>query len=294
MSRAYRACVTMPGMKRDDGVRVWRADVGDGVLCMHGVTSSYDVDPVGEYVVGMVLAGGMEVRRGRERHVFGAGDLCTWDPSARHQGRPWRSPAWEARLIVLEVPAIEDVVRDPEGAGGDVEFESVRVRDHALGQRFLSLHLALEAPSWALERDTLLAECLRDLTAAPPGPLATSRAARRDPALRRACELLADDLAGNLTLQALAAAAGVSRHRLTRLFRAAYGLPPHRFQLAQRIRVARRLLERGVAAGDVAQQTGFFDQSHLHRHFRRTLGMTPARYAGAVRSDVQDARGVAT
>jgi AraC-like DNA-binding protein len=280
----------MPGMQPDDGVRIWRADVGGGVLCMHGITTSYVVDPVGEYVVGMILAGGMEVRRGRERHVFGAGDLCTWDPSARHQGRPWRSPAWEARLIVLEVPAIEDVVRDPEDAGGDVEFESVRVRDQALAARFLALHSALDTPSWALERDTLLAEWLRDLTAAPPGPLAKSRAARRDPALRRACELLGDDLARNLTLVDVAAAAGVSRHRLTRLFRAAFGLPPHRFVLAQRVRAARRLLERGIAPGEVAQQTGFFDQSHLHRHFTRTLGMTPGAYAAALRSDVQDAR----
>jgi transcriptional regulator GlxA family with amidase domain len=39
------------------------------------------------------------------------------------------------------------------------------------------------------------------------------------------------------------------------------------------------MLERGVAVAEVAQATGFFDQSHLHRHFRRTLGMTPARYA---------------
>ena len=47
-------------------------------------------------------------------------------------------------------------------------------------------------------------------------------------------------------------AAGVSRHRLTRLFRAAYGMPPHRFALAHRIRAARRLLERGVAPAEVA------------------------------------------
>ena len=63
------------------------------------------------------------------------------------------------------------------------------------------------------------------------------------------------------------------------MFRVAFGLPPHRFQLAQRIRLARRLLERGVAVADVAQATGFFDQSHLHRHFRATLGMIPAGYA---------------
>jgi len=279
-------------MERRDEVRVWRPEAAGGPLCMHGTTSSYAVDPVGEYVVGMVLAGGMEVRRGRECHRFAAGDLCAWDPSARHVGRPWGCERWEARLVVLELPALEDIVRDPDAAGGDIAFASPLVRDPRLARRFLALHAALDAPAWALEREVLLTEWMRELAGAPAAPM-RSRSARRDPALRRACELLHDDLAANVTLERLAAAAGVSRHRLTRLFRAAYGLPPHRFALAQRVRVARALLERGVAVGEVAQQTGFFDQSHLHRHFRRTLGMTPRGYADAVRSDVQDARAIA-
>jgi AraC-like DNA-binding protein len=280
-------------MERHDDVRVWRPADAWGPLCMHGITSSYAVDPMGEYVVGMVLAGGMEVRRGAERHRFAPGDVCAWDPSARHAGRPWRCERWEARLVVLELPAIEEIVRDPDEAGGDVDFAAPVVRDRPLARRFLELHAALEAPAWALERETLLFEWLRDLAGAPAAVSEPRRAARSDPALRHACELLHDELATNVTLERLAAAAGVSRHRLARLFRAAYGLPPHRFALAQRIRVARRLLERGVAVGEVAQQTGFFDQSHLHRHFRRTLGITPRSYAEAVRSDVQDAPGIA-
>jgi AraC-like DNA-binding protein len=259
---------------------------------MHGTTASYAVDPVGEYVVGVVLAGGMRVRRGREVHRFGPGDVCAWDPSARHEGRPWRSARWEARLVVLELPDVRELVVDPEGAGGDVVLASPRVRDRRLAQSFLELHAALERPAWRLERDTLLQEWLSALTGRTAGAT-TPRAARRDPALRRACELVGDDLARNVGLSEVAAAAGVSRHRLTRLFRAAYGLPPHRFVLAQRIRVARRLLERGAAPAEVAAQTGFFDQSHLHRHFTRTLGMTPAAYAAALRSDVQDADGCA-
>jgi AraC-like DNA-binding protein len=280
--------VTMGVMHDDAAVRVWRADAGSGAICMHGTTASYAVDPAGEYVIGMVLAGGMEVRRGAERHRFAPGDLCAWDPSARHAGRPWRSPSWEARLIVLELPAVEDLVRDPEGAGGDVAFAAPRVRDRGLGRRFLELHAALERPAWQLERETLLQEWMCALAGGAPVP-AAPRAARRDPALRRACELLGADLARNVTLTEVAAAAGTSRHRLTRLFRAAYGLPPHRFQLAQRVRAARRLLERGATPAEAAQQTGFFDQSHLHRHFTRTLGITPGAYAGALRSDVQDA-----
>jgi AraC-like DNA-binding protein len=281
----------MEAMDGDEAVRTWRADVATGAICMHGITAAYAVEPAGEYVVGMVLAGGMRVRRGREVHCFAPGDVCAWDPSARHEGRPWRSAHWEARLIVLELPAVEDLARDPEGVGRDVAFASPWVRDPQLARGFLDLHAALEAPTWRLERDTMLQEWLCAL-AGGASP-ATRERARRDPALGRACELLGDDLARNVTLAEVAAAAGVSRHRLTRLFRAAYGLPPHRFQIAQRVRAARRLLERGVAPGEVAQQTGFFDQSHMHRHFTRTLGMTPAAYATALRSDVQDARAAA-
>jgi AraC-like DNA-binding protein len=269
-------------MDGDEAVRVWRAEVGDGVICMHGVTSSYAVDPIGEHVVGLVLAGGMRVRRGREVHRFAPGDVCAWDPSARHAGRPWRSDRWEARLIVLEPAA---------GGDPDLAFASPRLRDRRLARGFIALHSALDGPAWALERETLLYEWLGALCGDAPG--AQLRAARRDPALRRACELLGDDLARNVTLAELCAAAGVGRHRLTRLFRSAYGLPPHRFALAQRVRVARRLLERGAGPAEVAQHTGFFDQSHLHRHFTRTLGMTPGAYAAAVRSDVQDAGGAA-
>ena len=277
----------MSVMHGDATVRVWRADVGSGAICMAGTTTSYAVDPVGEYVVGTVLAGGMRVRRGGEVHRFGPGDVCAWDPSARHEGRPWHSTRWQARLVVLELPDVRELVRDPEAAGGDVVLGAPRVRDRRLAERFLELHAALERPAWRLERDTLLQEWLCALTGRAPG--AVAHAARRDPALRRACELLGDDLARNLTLAEVAAAGGVSRHRLTRLFRAAYGVPPHRFVLAQRLRAARRLLERGGAPAEVAAQTGFFDQSHLHRHFTRTLGMTPGAYAAALRSDVQDA-----
>jgi AraC-like DNA-binding protein len=227
---------------------------------MRGTSSGYAVDPLGEYVIGIVVAGAMRVHRRGEDYVFGPGDVCAWDPSAPHRGTPYECTHWDARLIVLD--GLEPLhIREP------------LVRDARLARRFVALHRTLEEPAWALERDVLLDDWLLDLGGGDDDP------ARRDPGLRRARERLADDLTANVTLEELAQTAGVSRHRLSRLFRAAYGVPPHRFQLARRIGAARRMLEHGVAVAEVAQATGFFDQSHLHRHFRRTLGMTPARYA---------------
>jgi AraC-like DNA-binding protein len=53
---------------------------------------------------------------------------------------------------------------------------------------------------------------------------------------------------------------------------------PYAFQIAHRIRLARRLLEAGHPIASVAANTGFADQSRLHRQFHRSLGVTPLTY----------------
>jgi AraC-like DNA-binding protein len=237
-------------------VRMWRHE---GVLLMHGATTGYSAEPRGEYFVGTIERGGMRARRGARRWDMRPGDVSVWDPSAPHAG----SGDWTARLIVLE---------DPGPLRGR-EFPQPIVHDPALAARLVRVHDALTRGG--LAGDVLLAEWLRDLA----GLAAPEREPRDDPALRRARELLLSDLAANPTLDELAGAAGVGKYRLIRLFRAGTGMPPHRYLLAQRIRRARRLLEDGHPIADVAAATGFADQSHLHRHFRRGLGVTPGEYA---------------
>jgi transcriptional regulator GlxA family with amidase domain len=195
-------------------------------------------------------------------------------------GRPWLGS-----LLVIELPRLEAVLADEDDPLAGLAFPEPVIDDPPLAAGFLALHAALAAPAATLERDARLAEWLRALAArssAPPRAPRAVRRARRDPALRAACERLASDPARNVSLDELAAAAGVGRYRLLRLFRAGLGAPPHRYQLARRIALARTLIARGLPLAEVAAETGFADQSHLHRHFRRSLGLTPARYAAAV------------
>ncbi len=97
------------------------------------------------------------------------------------------------------------------------------------------------------------------------------------------CALLQEDERSTWSLTDLATFAGVHPAYLGRAFRKHVGVGLGDFQRALRVERARRLLEsttRSVA--DIAATTGFCDQSHLNRSFRRVLGVTPYRYRRAV------------
>jgi AraC-like DNA-binding protein len=101
--------------------------------------------------------------------------------------------------------------------------------------------------------------------------------------VRRAREYLFANLADNVPLADLAAIAGVGTFRLLRAFRKVHGVPPHRYQLAQRIERAKRLIrDQAGPLAAIAFETGFADQSHLTRNFKRWAGVTPYAYARAV------------
>jgi AraC-like DNA-binding protein len=82
-------------------------------------------------------------------------------------------------------------------------------------------------------------------------------------------------------LEELSRIAGLSKFELVRRFREQVGLPPHAFQLDLRISAARRLLNAGRPAIEVAFGCGFADQPHLTRVFKRAVGVTPGQYARA-------------
>jgi AraC-like DNA-binding protein len=127
-----------------------------------------------------------------------------------------------------------------------------------------------------IERATLVVETLSEIVGASP---ASSRRAPR--AVRRARAFLHDALADKITLDELAEPAGLDKFHLVRAFRAEVGLPPYEYLTYLRISRVRELLQRGVLVAEAAQTVGFCDESQLHRHFRRIVGVTPGVYAGS-------------
>jgi AraC-like DNA-binding protein len=55
-------------------------------------------------------------------------------------------------------------------------------------------------------------------------------------------------------------------------------MSPHRYLTYVRVKHAKILLSNGLPIREVAQATGFTDQSHLTRRFKGVVGVTPGQY----------------
>jgi len=94
--------------------------------------------------------------------------------------------------------------------------------------------------------------------------------------LKRVLAFIEENLSGDLSLEMIAVAAGVSAPHCKVLFRRALGVPVHQYVIRRRIERASMLLREGsLPISQVALDTGFAHQSHLARHMRRVLGVSP-------------------
>lgn len=76
--------------------------------------------------------------------------------------------------------------------------------------------------------------------------------------------------------------ARLDQFRLCRAFREEVGLPRDAYVTHRRIARAQDLLARGMSQADVAASVGFYDQSLLHRHFKRILRLTPGAFVRSI------------
>jgi AraC family transcriptional regulator len=89
-------------------------------------------------------------------------------------------------------------------------------------------------------------------------------------------EYINNHLHQDLKLDELAAIAQLSPYHFLRLFKQSIGITPHQYILQCRLNHAKNLLQHShLSIAEIAIRTGFCDQSHLTRHFKRIMGMTP-------------------
>jgi AraC-like DNA-binding protein len=226
---------------------------------------------------------GVEWTYRRKVHYSTARSCMLMEPGELHVTHRLTPPGRvNFRVLMLSPSLVERAAQELNVRPSRPHLKLATQPDPAFFGAFAAFHASLEQPATILERQSRFTTCVRLLLErCTEGlwPFFPARAGRA--ALERARELIHDRYWENITLDELTTTADMSRFGLVRAFTAAFGLPPHAYQIQVRLARARALLRAALPPAAIAADVGFADQSHLTRHFKRAFGVTPGEYRRA-------------
>lgn len=265
-----------------DRVAFWRDPRWDDLECLHATFVQHEYAPHTHdtFVIGVIESGVELYRLNGVSQCAVAGDVCVVNPGELHDGSPGEN-GYRYRMFYPSAALLsgirEEVTDKPDT--GSLHFRQAIYDDTDVFRLLSGAHRAMERAPSHLERDSAFLEAaallIRRHGASVGGLIAVGREAD---AIRCVRDYIEDNLDEDLDLAALAGLIGVSRYRLIRSFQKETGLTPHAWVTNRRLARAKRMLAAGESPAETATACGFFDQAHLTRHFKRTTGVTPAKY----------------
>jgi AraC family transcriptional regulator len=222
-------------------------------------------------------------RRGGESHTGSAvhGDIDIIP--ARTNSRWEIHDQNDTALILALPPSLLDTVAEEQGFDSRrVEIRNrFQIRDAQLENICWALKAELESnyPSGRLYTDSLAVSVASRLVSTHSSVAQCAAVQNGGLGGRRLKQTLAyieDNLCEDLSLSSIASITGVSASHFKTLFRESAGVPLHQYVIQRRIERAKDLLMQDkLSIAEIALATGFSHQSHLARHMRRSVGLSP-------------------
>jgi AraC-like DNA-binding protein len=268
-----RTVLNDPAAGRSDSIRFGPSAYGVERAEVYIATRGFEPHRHDTYGIGVTTAGVQVFRyRGLQR-VCLPGQLHILHPDEAHDGRPGTEDGFGYRILYIPT----ELVRGALG-GRALPFVADPVQEpNPMARAIVTLLAELDDPISELgcaEIAVAAADCLLSLS--------DSRDRRRATVDIRAVELVREYLAAHAREQTPASIlediAGTDRFTIARHFRWAFGTSPDRYRTQRRLALAQAAIESGQSLAEVAGETGFADQSHMTRQFKRTYGLTPTRW----------------
>lgn len=260
-----------------------KQDPASGIESMRAHFEGHAYDPHwhDSYLVGITEQGVQQFNCRRQQYNSTPGKVFLLEPGDIHDGHAPEAGGFTYRTLYLDPQWLDRELRaqfDEAPDNAQLSFAATLADDSRLAIATAHAFEAMHSQELRIVRQTALDNLLASLTSHLRWRTLISPDPRLPLVAQRARDYLHSHLHQDIGLDDLAQAAGVDRFRLTRAFKAAFGLAPHAYLVQLRLTRARRLLARGELPVTVAAALGFADQSHLGRWFQRAYRMTPADY----------------
>ncbi|MEL6406555.1 MAG: AraC family transcriptional regulator [Chloroflexota bacterium] len=236
-----------------------------------------------DYAIGVVEQGVHAFQYRGETFAIPAGRVVTCQPGEIHNGYSGSEEPWRYRMLYLHPSLLQDVAAELGFRSSSLPFLSYTSINHKHAiYAVRSLHQQSTMSETTLAQEVRAREMLALILSnfSEVRPNLRSIHDERTP-IERTIAMMHDRYAEDIQLHDLATAAHLSKSYFIRAFRHHTSMSPYAYLVQVRLNRAKSLLRHGTSPVKVAQRTGFYDQSHLTRSFKRFMGISPGQYAAA-------------
>ncbi len=236
------------------------------------------------FAVGIIERGVEAFKYRKALHFAVPGQIVTVNPDELHTGFAAETGGWQYRMFYPSADLLERIANEI-GLRGTPFFDQAIWHNSTVAQLLNRAHRifenrALETNASQLERDEALLEAFTALIEQHADTRPIRKPATPGSSVVTVARAYLDEYAfQNPSLEHLASISGVSAFQLLRAFKRELGLPPHAYLVQRRLEKARGLLRSGTSPISAAFDSGFSDQAHLNRLFKRAYGITPGVFA---------------
>ncbi len=231
------------------------------------------------FSIGAITSGCCNYLHEKTCHSISAGTVVLMNPGDVHACNPLDDQPWSYVMLYVDAQWLAGIEQGFAEEASEV-FQPVaatHTQSAALFNGLTGLYAQLVDP----HRDVLAKhEAAVLFFSSMQQELGRSVALRKPANVRveRAAEYIDEHFLRTIRLQDICAAASLSEAYLIRAFEQRYHMTPHAYLINRRIQHAQTQLREGALIADIAQQTGFADQAHFQRVFKKHLAATPGQY----------------
>lgn len=231
------------------------------------------------FSIGAITSGCCNYLHEKTSHRISAGTVVLMNPGDVHACNPVEDQQWSYVMLYVDAQWLAGIQQGfDEDAGGLFQpIAATYTQSHALFNGLTGLYAQLIDPDLeVLARHEAAIKFFSAMQQELGGSVTLRKPANAR--VERAGEYIDEHFLRTIRLQDICEAASLSEAYLIRAFEQRYHMTPHAYLINRRIQHAQAQLREGALIADIAQQTGFADQAHFQRVFKKHLAATPGQY----------------